>query len=241
MGHQMKATGRCSALVTACISAAHRTRLIETALTQTGSVKGDLNFFMRPTDNLNCWRRSAVSLRPRRTAGSVVKPGAVEFAPNFRNPEVQQADASIEQTLPGRVHVAASAMLSLGRRLPVTIDTNIDPAFNPGDHHIRSGRWQPAQAPSRRRKSRCRFMPVGPRSTSTTGFAGRLNPNYQQITEITSRANSTYEAAMFRITRDGRDAGSRLHAHYTYAHAMDWNPNETAQVAGSDVLDPADF
>jgi hypothetical protein len=32
-----------------------------------------------------------------------------------------------------------------------------------------------------------------------------------------------------------------LHAHYTYSHAMDWNPNESAQVAGNDVLDPADF
>ncbi len=31
---------------------------------------------------------------------------------------------------------------------------------------------------------------------------------------------------MVKITRDGR-RGLSLHAHYTYAHAMDWNPNET--------------
>ena len=55
-----------------------------------------------------------------------------------------------------------------------------------------------------------------------------------------SRANSTYEAAMVRIAREGR-RGLSLHAHYTYAHAMDWNPNETTLVAGSDVLDPANF
>ena len=30
-----------------------RNSVVETALTQTGSLKGDLNFFMRPTDNLN--------------------------------------------------------------------------------------------------------------------------------------------------------------------------------------------
>ena len=40
---------------------------LETALTQTGSLKGDLNFFMRPTDGCqHCGRhrrRSAVSLR----------------------------------------------------------------------------------------------------------------------------------------------------------------------------------
>ena len=57
-------------------------------------------------------------------------------------------------------------------------------------------------------------------------LGGRLNPNYQQITQIMSRANSTYEAAMVKITRYGR-RGLSLHAHYTYAHAMDWNPNES--------------
>ena len=55
-----------------------------------------------------------------------------------------------------------------------------------------------------------------------------------------SRANSTYEAAIIKLTRYGR-RGLSLHAHYTYAHAMDWNPNESTRVAGSDVLDPADF
>src|ERR1700685_3764685 len=54
------------------------------------------------------------------------------------------------------------------------------------------------------------------------------------------RANSTYEAAMLRVVRYGR-RGLSLHAHYTYGHAMDWNPNESTTVAGSDVLDPEDF
>jgi hypothetical protein len=64
--------------------------------------------------------------------------------------------------------------------------------------------------------------------------------NYQQISSIESRANSTYDAAMVRLVRYGGH-GLSLHAHYMYAHATDWNPNESAQVAGSDVLDPADF
>ena len=45
---------------------------------------------------------------------------------------------------------------------------------------------------------------------------------------------------MVKAVRYGR-RGLSLRAHYTYAHAMDWNPNESAQVAGNDVLDPADF
>jgi hypothetical protein len=84
------------------------------------------------------------------------------------------------------------------------------------------------------------FYASWPSAISPTGFAGRLNPAYQQITAIADRANSLYEAAVLRIERSGR-RGLTLRAHYTYAHAWDWNPNETTLVAGSDVFDPADF
>jgi hypothetical protein len=45
---------------------------------------------------------------------------------------------------------------------------------------------------------------------------------------------------MLKIARYSRK-GLSLRAHYTYSHAMDWNPNESAQAAGNDVLDPANF
>ena len=80
-------------------------------------------------------RRRFPTFLPAQPA-SVVKPGAVEFAPNFRNPEVHQAVAAIEEPLPGHVELTASAMLSLGRRLPVSIDTNLRPASQPQNHHL---------------------------------------------------------------------------------------------------------
>ena len=84
------------------------------------------------------------------------------------------------------------------------------------------------------------FYASWPSATSPTGLGGRLNPNYQQIVQVASRANSTYRAAMLRLVRYGR-YGIALRAHYTYAHATDWNPNESAWVTGSSVLDPANF
>ena len=107
---------------------------LETALTQTGSLRGDLSFFMRPSDDCQFCSGGAPPF-PYVFAGqpsSVVKPGAVEFAPNFRNPEIHQAVVSVEETMPGRVELTGSAMLSLGRRLPIAIDTNFNPAVNPG-------------------------------------------------------------------------------------------------------------
>jgi Carboxypeptidase regulatory-like domain len=218
-----------------------RNATLETALTQTGSLRGDLSFFMRPSDDCQFCVGGAPPF-PYVFAGrpsSAVKPGAIEFAPNFRNSEVHQAVAALEESLPGRVQLAASAMLSLGRRLPISIDTNFDPSRNPGTitYNVKD---PTGKGPIKTTQITVPFYASWPSATSPTGTAGRLNPNYQQIAEITSRVNSTYEGAMVRITREGR-RGLTLHAHYTYGHAMDWNPNETTLVAGSDPLDPANF
>jgi hypothetical protein len=141
--------------------------------------------------------------------------------------------------MPGRVELSGSAILSLGRRLPVAVDTNFDPAVNPGTITY-SVKDPTGKGPIKSSQITVPFYASWPSATSPGGIAGRLNPDYQQIAQITSRANSTYEAAIVRIAREGRH-GLGLHAHYTYAHAMDWNPNETTLVAGSDVLDPANF
>jgi len=212
---------------------------IETALTQTGSPNGDLNFFLRPTDNLHAGGAPPFPYVLAGEPSSMIKPGAVEFAPNFRNSEIHQAVAALEESLPSHIEVTASAMVSLGRKLPISIDTNFDPKVNPGTITYAvidaSG-----SGPIKAAQITVPFYASWPSANSSTGFAGRLNPDYQQISQIESRANSTYEAAMLKVTRNSR-SGLSLHAHYTYSHAMDWNPNESAAVAGSDVLDPANF
>ena len=212
---------------------------LETALTQTGSLKGDLNFFMRPTDNLHAGGAPPFPYVLSGDPSSIVKPGAVEFAPTFRNPEIHQAVVAVEEALPSHVQLTASAEVSLGRRLPISMDTNFDPAINPGTITyavVDASGIGPIKLP----QITVPFYASWPSATSATGFAGRLNPDFQQVSQILSRANSTYEAATLKLVRYG-SRGLSLHAHYTYAHAMDWNPNESTTVAGSDVLDPADF
>jgi hypothetical protein len=215
-----------------------RNSVVENALTQTGSLKGDLNFFMRPTDNLNAGGAPPFPYVFAGEPASIVKPGAVEFAPSFRNGEVQQAEAAVEETLPGRIHLEASAVASLGRRLPITLDANIDPALDAKiiTYAVIDGN---ASGPIKSPLITVPFFASWPSITSPTGFAGRLNPNYQQVSEIFSRANSTYEAATLRVSRNAR--ALTLRARYTYAHAMDWNPDETSQVSGPSVLDPIDL
>ena len=71
--------------------------VLETALTQTGSLKGDLNFFMRPTDNLVAGGAPPFPYVLAGQPATVVKPGAVEFAPTFHNPEIHQGEASLQE------------------------------------------------------------------------------------------------------------------------------------------------
>ncbi len=214
-------------------------QVLEAALTQTGSFNGDLSFFLRPTDNLNQGGAPPFPYVLAGAPGSVVKPGAVEFAPRFRNPEIHQAVAAVEQRLPWHIQVTASAQLSLGRLLPSTVDANIDPAVNPGTitYAVVDGT---GTGPIKASQITVPFYASWPSKISPTGFGGRLNPDYQQVSEIMSRANSTYEAGMLKVERYGR-RGLTFHAHYTYSHATDWNPDESSQVAGAGVFDPADF
>ncbi|HEX3891360.1 MAG TPA: hypothetical protein VHW46_02210 [Terracidiphilus sp.] len=211
---------------------------LQNALTQTGSLQGDLNYFLRPTDNLNAGGAPPFPYVLAGQPGTAVKPSAVEFGQGFRNGEAHQLAASMEESLPSHVHIDVSALASLGRRLPVTEDANIDPAFNPQTitYAVVDGN---GAGPIKKSQITVPFFASWPSADSPTGFAGRINPNYQRVTEIFSSSNSTYEAAIVRITRNSRE-GLTLHARYTYAHAADWNPNESATITGPSVFDPTD-
>lgn len=197
------------------------------ALTQTGSANGDLNLFFKPTDSGAPPFPYVFPVVPQ----SVITPGAVSFASNFRPQEVEQAVVSLEQELPSHWLVSVSALASLGRRLPISIDTNLGQTLD-ANGNLQTITYDVVDT-----------LGAGPIKTPTFTvplYDLRLNTNYQQLTSIESRANSTYDAAMFKIVRYGGH-GLSLHAHYLYAHATDWNPNESGQVAGNDVLDPQDF
>ncbi|MGB6973437.1 MAG: hypothetical protein WBD67_02010 [Terracidiphilus sp.] len=215
-----------------------RNATLLSALTETGSPKGDLKYFLRPTDNLNSGGAPPFPYVLAGPPATVVKPGVVEFGPRFRNPEVQQAVVSLEQRLPSHVRVVAGAVVALGRRLPVTVDANIDPAVNPKmiTYQVVDGN---GTGPIKSATITVPFYADWPDANSPTGFAGRLNNNYQQITELKSTANSNYEAAQVQLIRRGR-GGLTIHVRYRYAHTTDWNPNQSLQALRPSVFDPND-
>ena len=204
------------------------------ALTQTGSPNADLNFFFKPTDPGAPPFPKVFSQAPIAT----VAPGAVFFASNFRTQEVDQAIVSLEQQLPSHWLLTANAMTSLGRRLPISVDTNIAPALTStgAAQTITYTVVDPShEGPIQAAQITVPFYTERPLCTPQPDCT-----TYQQLASIESRANSTYEAALIKIVRHG-GRGLDFRAHYLYAHATDWNPNESSQVAVNDVLDPADL
>jgi hypothetical protein len=201
--------------------------VILAALTQTGSPSGDLNYFFKPTDP---GAPPFPSVFPEPPA-TVVTPGAVSFASRFRPQQVDQAIFSLEQQLPSHWLLTANAMTSLGRRLPISVDTNIAPAVTAGGtpQTITYAVVDPSQ-----------LGPIKAARLTVPFYTARTDTGYQQLASIEDRANSIYEAALIKIVRYGGH-GLNFRVHYLYAHAADWNPNESGQVAGNDILDPQDF
>ncbi len=194
---------------------------VSSALVSTGSSNGQLTYNIKPIDQ-------GAPTFPYVFASSIanaIKPAAVFFDPHFQAPQVHQAEFSVAQELGYRTDFTVTALASLGRELPNFIDTNIDPAaistltYNFDD------------------PSGLGPLPV---QYKTKFFTGRIQPAYQQITAITSETNSKYEAVVVALKHHMKNH-FELNAHYTYAHAMDYNQNETTFADANDVLDPTDF
>lgn len=209
--------------------------VVENVLTQTGSLKGDLRHFVRPTDMLAGGNAPPFPYVFAGLPGSAQKPSALEFAARFRNPEIHQGEVSVEESLPGHVSLSVAAMASLGRRLPMVQDTNIDAATNPG---VISYAVVDTSGKGPIKKTQLTVPFYG--SWPAAGNGGRLLPNYQQISQLESRANSTYEAMQVQLVRAAAH-GVTVRARYTWGQAWDWNPDESSAVMGSSVFDPANL
>ncbi len=118
-------------------------------------------------------------------------------------------------------------MGSAGRELPNFIDSNIDLTGN-----------QPFPTITYTIDDATGKGPL--KGTYTTNFfTQRINPKYQQITNIFSETNSAYQAGVAKLSHHSRALD--LTTSYTYAHAADYNQNESTFADLNDILDPTNF
>jgi hypothetical protein len=191
------------------------------ALTQTGTPNSQRSYYYKPLDLGAPPFPYVFSSTPVTT----VSPSAAYFDARFQNPQIHQTELSLEQEITHHTNLTLAYLGSYGRELPDYIDSNIDLSS------VGTITYQVVDAKH-----------AGPLAGSYTSnfFTARINPKYQQITNIFSETNSKYQAAVLRV--DHRMTGALdLHASFTYSHAADFNQNATAFTDINDVLDPTNL
>ncbi|WP_158615387.1 TonB-dependent receptor [Acidipila sp. EB88] len=191
------------------------------ALTETGTANAQRSYYFTPLSTGTPPFPFVFSSTPYLS----VAPAAVYFDPRFQNPQIEQAELSLEQKIGRSTSITASGLFSAGRELPSYVDSNID--------------LSSAQFITYTVVDALHQGPL-PATYTTRFYTARLNPNYQQITRIFSETNSKYMAGVVRADH-GLSRALDLHASFTYAHTVDWNQNATAFTDTDDVLDPANL
>ena len=129
---------------------------------------------------------AALTTRPA-LAGAAAMRTAYYLDPNFKVPQIHQADLTLEQQVGNHDVFSLSWLGSWGRRLPDFVDTNL-PAPTPVEFHDQRSDTS-----------------AGPLASGTTFNANvyfcrprnpnhRPNPNFSSITDIFSGVTSNYEA-----------------------------------------------
>jgi hypothetical protein len=150
------------------------------------------------------------------------------FDKNFKMPEIQQADLTLEQDLGWNTIFDITWLGAYGRRLPDFMDTNL-PAANDSVTYT-YGAGGPALAGS------TITIPYYRKLTTTAN--GRPNPNYGTTTDIFSGVNSNYEGIVVQVKHQAT-RGLTFSANYTWSHALDYGENNTTFTSANNLFDPA--
>ncbi len=122
--------------------------------------------------------------------------------PNFKNPESMSWDLAVEQQLPLHSTLTVSYVGNRGLRLPVFVDTNVDPASAVTNNYA--------------------FLPAGgtPQIISVPFYKARVSTNTGSILTGFSDVNSNYHSFVATV-RKPASHGIEILANYTWAKAMD--------------------
>ena len=151
--------------------------------------------------------------------------------PNFKLPQIHQADLTVEQQFGKNDVVSLSWLGSWGRRLPDFVDTNL-PAPTPVSFTVND----PSQAGP---------IANGKAFTTNAFFATananhRPNANFSSITDIFSGVSSNYEAAVAAYKHRLSHHVS-FDSNFTWSHALDYGENNTTGASATALLDPTDI
>jgi hypothetical protein len=140
------------------------------------------------------------------------------FANNFQNPEVSEADFSVQQELPKSIILSVSYMGAMGRELPNFLNINLNPATT----------YQSTLTVIENPKNPgtgCGPLACGTAITSQVYSKNYVNSHYGYVTEIVRNINSSYNGMIAEV-QNRSSKYAQFDANYT-SHALDYNQNES--------------
>ena len=167
-------------------------------------------------------------------SSSTPTPGVLFLAPNLQNPMVHEYDLVLQQEVGAGTVFSLSYLGALGRELPNFLDVNLDPTTantstisvidTTGKGPLKNGAQYQAKT----------YTKYG-----NAALFGSAATTYQQIVEVLSNINSSYNALVAEVqNRTLRHL--QFDANYTWSHALDFNQNATTTPSSTSEnwLDP---
>ena len=202
---------------------------ISNAITNTGVTTGQLQFQFVPTPGVPPLYPNIVPTAPPATVNA---PDVVVFARDTQNPLIHEFDLVYEQQIATNTAISVSYVGSLGRNLPIFIDTNL---FNPTNTitYTFSGGPSNGQAVT---------MPSFevPKLPSPQVTLTRPNASFGRITNISDIVTSKYNGVVFMFNRR-MIGGLQLQAFYTFSNTSDTGQSSQTFTASNNVLNPFDL
>ena len=174
---------------------------------------GSSNSTGTPTQGLPVYPNILSTYNP-----SVGKPNIVYFPNDLRLPGAEEFDAILEHTIAANTAVSLSYIGSIGRFLPIGLDTNL-PAATTVSYAITGGT-------------------LNGQTVTYPFFAGaRPNANYQKMVEYCSCVTSHYNAFVAQVNRR-LTQGVQFNFSYTYSHATDDGASSNAAITSNGPVNP---
>ncbi len=192
---------------------------ISNAITNTGVSTGQLQFTFLPATAGSPTYPNTLAAPP--SGAAATRTDIVFFAQNMANPQIHQADMVFEREITRNTVASASVLVSIGRRLPTFVDTNLGfpTQFTP-------------------------FTVVGGDLNGQTfrfpRFTVRPNANFGRTTEIRSTIKSEYEALVLQLNRR-LTKGLQFQTSYTFSKATDTGQASQTFTSPNVPLNPFDY
>ncbi len=158
-------------------------------------------------------------------------PGSYYFSKNLQNPEVSEFDLIVQQDLGAGTTLGISYLGGLGRELPNFLNLNLNPTTSLASITFLD--------PSGKGPIPNNTVLQVPTYTGygNTALFGPQATSFQNITEIVSNVNSSYNALVAEV-KNHSFHGVELDVNYTWSHALDYNQNALTSASANNWYDP---